>query len=186
MYRNGIFCHRSLETLQQVESAGDPVSASFCKRLGIRERQWTETETYIQHFWWRDTCAYTDLLLDQGTRWAYRSTCWEFHLLCGQIHDHHHSFLGDSGDYEFLQFGAHFRKSCKKSGQKKRWILSWIFLPKLSKIVWGFSNRYVKENAKWSIKTRNMPKRLTSNINNRKGQWISWFYWLFLFRYLCL
>ena len=36
----------------------------------------------------------------------------------------------------------------KKSGQKKRWILSWIFLPKLSKIVWGFSNRYVKEDAK--------------------------------------
>ena len=36
----------------------------------------------------------------------------------------------------------------KKNGQKKRWVLSWIFLPKLSKIVWGFSNRYVKEGAK--------------------------------------
>ena len=36
----------------------------------------------------------------------------------------------------------------KKNGQKKRWVLSWIFLPKLSKIVWGFSNRYVKEDAK--------------------------------------
>lgn len=36
----------------------------------------------------------------------------------------------------------------KKNGQKKRWVLSWIFLPKLSKIVWGFSNRYVKERAK--------------------------------------
>ena len=23
------------------------------------------------------------------------------------------------------------------------WILSWIFLPKLSKIIWGFSNRYM-------------------------------------------
>ena len=36
----------------------------------------------------------------------------------------------------------------KKNGQKKRWILSWIFLPKFSKIVWGFSNKYVKENSK--------------------------------------
>lgn len=36
----------------------------------------------------------------------------------------------------------------KKNGQKKRWVLSWIFFPKLSKIVWGFSNRYVKERAK--------------------------------------
>ena len=36
----------------------------------------------------------------------------------------------------------------KKNGQKKRWVLSWIFLPKLSKIVWGFSNRYVREDVK--------------------------------------
>ena len=36
----------------------------------------------------------------------------------------------------------------KKNGQKKRWILSWIFLPKFSKIVWGFSNRYVREDVK--------------------------------------
>lgn len=33
----------------------------------------------------------------------------------------------------------------KKNKQKKRWVLSWIFLPKFSKVVWGFSNRYVKE-----------------------------------------
>ena len=36
----------------------------------------------------------------------------------------------------------------KKNGQKKKWILSWIFLPQISKIVWGFSDRYVKEDAK--------------------------------------
>ena len=36
----------------------------------------------------------------------------------------------------------------KKNGQKKKWVLSWIFLPKLSKIVWGFSNKYVRVDTK--------------------------------------
>ena len=32
----------------------------------------------------------------------------------------------------------------KKNNQKKGWILSWILFPKYTKIIWGFSNKYVK------------------------------------------
>ena len=33
----------------------------------------------------------------------------------------------------------------KKNHQKKVWALSWVFLPKISKIIWGFSDRFIKE-----------------------------------------
>ncbi len=52
---------------------------------------------------------------------------------------------------EVTRFGSSVYISAnlvKKNGQKKRWILSWVLLPKLSRIVWGFSSRFVKEDAK--------------------------------------
>lgn len=50
---------------------------------------------------------------------------------------------------EILRFSSSVYISAnlvKKSRQKKGWVLSWIFLPKLSKIIWGFSNRFVDKN----------------------------------------
>ena len=35
---------------------------------------------------------------------------------------------------------------CKKNNRGKLWTLSWVLLPKLSKIVWGFSNRFITEH----------------------------------------
>lgn len=34
---------------------------------------------------------------------------------------------------------------CKKNNRGKGWIFSWVLLPKFSKIVWGFSNRFITE-----------------------------------------
>ncbi len=51
---------------------------------------------------------------------------------------------------EVMRFGSSIFISAnlvKKSGQKKRWVLSWVLFPKFSKIVWGLTNRYVKEEA---------------------------------------
>ena len=50
---------------------------------------------------------------------------------------------------EILRFLSSVHISAKlvrKNHQKKGWILSWILLPKLSKIIWGFSNGFVKED----------------------------------------
>ena len=52
---------------------------------------------------------------------------------------------------ELVRFGTSVHVSSnlvKKHGQKKRWVLSWVLLPQLSQIVWGFSNRFVKGNGK--------------------------------------
>ena len=100
-------------------SAGDSISSSFCKRLGIRERQWHKAKIDIQHFGWRDICTDTDLLLDQSDMYTYRNTYREYYLLRRQIHDHHHSVLGYNGDNEIFQFGAYFRKSSKKERTEK-------------------------------------------------------------------
>ena len=35
---------------------------------------------------------------------------------------------------------------CKKNNRGKAWIFSWILLPKLSKIIWGFSDKFIAEN----------------------------------------
>ena len=35
---------------------------------------------------------------------------------------------------------------CKKNNKGKVWVFSWVFLPKFSKIVWGFSNRFITGN----------------------------------------
>ncbi len=35
----------------------------------------------------------------------------------------------------------------EKSGQKKRWVLSWMVFPKISQIIWGFSDKFVKGQA---------------------------------------
>ena len=34
----------------------------------------------------------------------------------------------------------------EKNNQKKGWVISWVLLPKITKIIWGFSNRFIKEN----------------------------------------
>ena len=34
---------------------------------------------------------------------------------------------------------------CKKNHRGKAWTFSWVLLPKLSKIVWGFSGRFITE-----------------------------------------
>lgn len=35
-----------------------------------------------------------------------------------------------------------------KNNQKKIWVLAWIIAPKLTKIIWGFSNKFIKEETK--------------------------------------
>ena len=34
-----------------------------------------------------------------------------------------------------------------KSGQKRRWVLSWMVFPKISQVLWGFSGKFVKQQA---------------------------------------
>ena len=35
---------------------------------------------------------------------------------------------------------------CKKNKRGKAWIASWVLMPKISKIIWGFSGKYINEN----------------------------------------
>ena len=35
---------------------------------------------------------------------------------------------------------------CKKNKRGKGWVASWVLMPKLSKIIWGFSGKYLTEN----------------------------------------
>ena len=47
---------------------------------------------------------------------------------------------------ELLRFGTSVCVSSNlvnKHRQKKRWVLSWVLLPQLTQIVWGFSSRFV-------------------------------------------
>ena len=34
---------------------------------------------------------------------------------------------------------------CKKNNRGKGWIFSWVLIPQFTKIVWGFSNKFIKE-----------------------------------------
>ena len=35
---------------------------------------------------------------------------------------------------------------CRENHRGKAWVISWVFLPKFSKIIWGFSNRFITEH----------------------------------------
>ena len=42
---------------------------------------------------------------------------------------------------------------CRKNHRGKGWIVSWILMPKISKIVWGFSNRVMTDERKSELKS---------------------------------
>ena len=37
---------------------------------------------------------------------------------------------------------------CKKNERGKGWTISWVLMPKISKIIWGFSDQYIKNELK--------------------------------------
>ena len=37
---------------------------------------------------------------------------------------------------------------CKKNNRGKGWVVSWVLLPKISKILWGFSDRFMTDTGK--------------------------------------
>ena len=48
---------------------------------------------------------------------------------------------------EVIRFITHAMVTNKiviKNNQKKIWVLAWIFIPKITKIIWGFSNKFIK------------------------------------------
>ena len=53
---------------------------------------------------------------------------------------------------KFISYTIVAKNLCIKNNKKKRWIFSWIFLPKFTKIIWGFSNKFIKKEEIEDIK----------------------------------
>ena len=53
---------------------------------------------------------------------------------------------------KFISYAITAKNLCIKNNKKKRWIFSWIFLPKITKVIWGFSNKFIKKEEIENIK----------------------------------
>ena len=49
---------------------------------------------------------------------------------------------------KFISYALVTNKIVIKNNQKKIWVLAWILIPKITKIIWGFSNKFIKNENK--------------------------------------